>query len=101
VRVLFKGRKRALCGRISASLTCHDTVKEAHKGNLAIGGHNTVVRPWPKQTKEAVMGKKVRIASFNVENLFNRYALLDQPCACRDGSLVGYETTPIQRNNTA
>jgi len=64
------------------------------------------------------MGTHVRIASFNVENLFNRYAILDQPwqgrgyekmvqavglvsLAGRDGSLVDYETTHTQRNNTA
>ena len=64
------------------------------------------------------MGTKVKLATFNVENLFNRYALLDQPwagrdyekmvqavglvsIADRDGSLVSYETTQTQRNNTA
>lgn len=64
------------------------------------------------------MGKQVRIASFNVENLFNRYTILDQPwqgrdyekmvqavglvsIAGRDGSLVNYETAHTQRNNTA
>lgn len=60
----------------------------------------------------------VRITQFNVENLFNRYALLDEPwenrnyeklvmavdvasIASRAGDLVTYETTEIQRNNTA
>src|SRR5262245_54071559 len=60
----------------------------------------------------------VRITTFNVENLFNRYALLDEPwdnrnyekmvmavglvsVASREGDLVSYSTTEIQRNNTA
>jgi exonuclease III len=60
----------------------------------------------------------VRIGAFNLENLFNRYALLDTPwegrdyemlvaaydiasIASRDGDIVPYETTQIQRNNTA
>jgi hypothetical protein len=64
------------------------------------------------------MSIKFTIASLNVENLFNRYAILDKPwegrdydkliqavglasLAGRDGSLVNYETTQIQRNNTA
>jgi endonuclease/exonuclease/phosphatase family metal-dependent hydrolase len=91
-----------------------DTAKKSE--SQSFGG--SVIHPGPQQNKEAVMGKKVRIASFNVENLFNRYALLDQPwagrdyekmvqaidlvsIAGRDGSLVSYETTHIQRNNTA
>jgi endonuclease/exonuclease/phosphatase family metal-dependent hydrolase len=58
------------------------------------------------------------LTTFNVENLFNRYALLDQPwqgrdyekmvqaiglvsIASREGDLVSYATTEIQRNNTA
>jgi endonuclease/exonuclease/phosphatase family metal-dependent hydrolase len=64
------------------------------------------------------MSNKVRITTFNLENLFNRYAILDEPwenrqyekfimaldvvsIASRDGDLVSYETTEIQRNNTA
>jgi predicted extracellular nuclease len=60
----------------------------------------------------------VKVTSFNVENLFNRYALLDTPWSGKDyeklveavgiasiagraGDLVSYETTQIQRNNTA
>src|SRR5262249_50401336 len=60
----------------------------------------------------------VHITTFNVENLFNRYALLDEPwenrdyekmvmavglvsVASREGDLVSYATTEIQRNNTA
>jgi endonuclease/exonuclease/phosphatase family metal-dependent hydrolase len=60
----------------------------------------------------------VHITTFNVENLFNRYALLDEPwenrnyeklvmavglvsVASRAGDLVSYSTTEIQRNNTA
>jgi len=61
---------------------------------------------------------QITITTFNVENLFNRYALLDQPwegrsyeklvqavglvsIASRAGDLVSYPTTEIQRNNTA
>jgi len=61
---------------------------------------------------------KVTITTFNVENLFNRYRLLDEPwegrkyekmvqaiglvsIASREGDLVSYSTTEIQRNNTA
>lgn len=61
---------------------------------------------------------KVRITSFNLENLFNRYVILDQPwenrnyekvvmayqlvsIASRDGDLVSGPITEIQRNNTA
>jgi endonuclease/exonuclease/phosphatase family metal-dependent hydrolase len=61
---------------------------------------------------------KIKIATFNLENLFNRYAFLDTPweerdyekfiqavglvsIASREGDLVSYETTEIQRNNTA
>jgi endonuclease/exonuclease/phosphatase family metal-dependent hydrolase len=64
------------------------------------------------------MAEKIRITSFNLENLFNRYAMLDTPWSGRDyetlvqavglvsiasraGDLVSYETTDIQRNNTA
>ncbi len=60
----------------------------------------------------------VTITTFNVENLFNRYRLLDEPwqnrsyekmvqaiglvsIASRAGDLVAYATTEIQRNNTA
>lgn len=60
----------------------------------------------------------VRITAFNAENLFNRYAILDEPwenrsyekviaaidvasIASRQGDLVSYETTHLQRNNTA
>lgn len=58
------------------------------------------------------------LTTFNVENLFNRYRLLDEPWQGRDyekmvqaiglasiasraGDLVSYATTEIQRNNTA
>jgi len=61
---------------------------------------------------------KLRVGTFNLENLFNRYALLDEPwenrsyeklvaafdvasIASRTGDLVSYETTQLQRNNTA
>src|SRR5262245_3788992 len=61
---------------------------------------------------------KLRVTTFNVENLFNRYASLDgaydgrgyekwilavgiASIADRQGSLVAKETTTIQRNNTA
>ena len=60
----------------------------------------------------------ITITTFNVENLFNRYAMLDEPwegrnyeqvvmavglvsVGDRQGALVSYETTHIQRNNTA
>ena len=60
----------------------------------------------------------LKITTFNVENLFNRYALLDTPwdereyekivaatglasIADREGRLVSYQTTLIQRSNTA
>jgi endonuclease/exonuclease/phosphatase family metal-dependent hydrolase len=61
---------------------------------------------------------KINITTFNVENLFNRYAFLDLPwedrnyekfvqaiglvsIASRKGDLVPYALTEIQRNNTA
>ena len=62
---------------------------------------------------------ELTITTFNVENMFNRYAFLDQPperrgdyekliravgivsIADRQGSLLSYETTNFQRNNTA
>lgn len=64
------------------------------------------------------MPAKIRFTTFNCENLFNRYALLDEPwenrdyeklvmavgvvsVASREGDLVSYETTATQRNNTA
>jgi endonuclease/exonuclease/phosphatase family metal-dependent hydrolase len=64
------------------------------------------------------MPTRVRLTTFNCENLFNRYALLDEPwenrnyerlvmavglasIASREGDLVSYATTDIQRNNTA
>ena len=64
------------------------------------------------------MSARIRVTSFNLENMFNRYAMLDTPWTGRDydsltqaiglvsiasraGDLVQYETTEIQRNNTA
>jgi len=64
------------------------------------------------------MSQEIRVTTFNVENLFNRYAMLDTPwegrnyerlvqavglasIASRQGDLVSYETTHTQRNNTA
>ena len=61
---------------------------------------------------------QIKITTFNVENLFNRYAFLDLPwqnrdyetvaqavglvsVASREGDLVQYSITEIQRNNTA
>lgn len=61
---------------------------------------------------------EIKITTFNVENLFNRYAFLDTPwderdyekfvqaiglvsIASRKGDLVPYAITEIQRNNTA
>jgi hypothetical protein len=61
---------------------------------------------------------KLTLTTFNCENLFNRYAFLDQPwnqknyekfimastvasVANRDGELVTYTTTQAQRTNTA
>ncbi len=61
---------------------------------------------------------RLTVTTFNLENLFNRYAFLDMPweernyekivqavglvsVASRKGDLVSYETTEIQRNNTA
>jgi endonuclease/exonuclease/phosphatase family metal-dependent hydrolase len=61
---------------------------------------------------------KLKVTTFNLENLFNRYAFLDLPwedksyekfvqaigvasVASRAGDLVPYEITEIQRNNTA
>ncbi|MCX7711461.1 MAG: endonuclease/exonuclease/phosphatase family protein [Clostridia bacterium] len=60
----------------------------------------------------------LKLTTFNLENLFNRYAFLDAPwderhyenyvqavgvvsIASREGDLVSYPTTEIQRNNTA
>lgn len=62
--------------------------------------------------------QSLTLTTFNVENLFNRYRLLDEPwqgrnyekmvqavglvsIATREGDLVSYPTTEIQRNNTA
>jgi endonuclease/exonuclease/phosphatase family metal-dependent hydrolase len=64
------------------------------------------------------MATQVRLTTFNLENLFNRYAFLDMPWENRDferfvqsvgvvslasrrGDLVSYPITEIQRNNTA
>jgi endonuclease/exonuclease/phosphatase family metal-dependent hydrolase len=61
---------------------------------------------------------KLKVTTFNLENLFNRYAFLDLPwenksyekfvqavgvasIASREGDLVPYDITEIQRNNTA
>lgn len=61
---------------------------------------------------------ELNVATFNLENLFNRYAFLDLPwenkryekfvqavgvasMASREGDQVPYEITEIQRNNTA
>jgi endonuclease/exonuclease/phosphatase family metal-dependent hydrolase len=64
------------------------------------------------------MATQLRLTTFNLENLFNRYAFLDTPwenrnfeqfvqsvgvvsLASRQGDLVSYPITDIQRNNTA